>query len=109
MEDKMKIVEKRFRGSIVCRVLSYPIAYGIVKLLLEKKEMNLEQIAVSVKRAKSTACFHLAKLRLVNIIRYEHKAQSTIYWVKYPNEVKKVLIACEQLADRISKRLNVDF
>jgi len=105
----MRIIEKRFRGSIACRVLSYPIAYGIVKLLLEKRKMDLGQIAANVKRSKSAVCFHLTKLRLANIVRYEHKGKLTTYWIKYPSEVRRVLIACEQLADRISKRLNVDF
>ncbi len=40
MEVKMRIVEKKFRGSIICRVLGYPISYGIVKLLLEKGRMS---------------------------------------------------------------------
>ncbi len=105
----MKIVEKRFRGSIVCRALSYPIAYGIVKLLLGKGRMDLNQIAVIVKRSKPAVCFQLTKLRLTNIIRYERKGKSCTYWIKYPDEVRKVLVACEQLADRISRRLNVDF
>ncbi len=60
----MPIVEKRFRGSIICRVLGYPISYGIVKLLLEKGQMDLEQISNHFQRTKSSICFLLTKLRL---------------------------------------------
>lgn len=105
----MKIVEKRFRGSIICRVLGYPISYGIVKLLLEKNKLNLKQIAGNVKRSKSAVCFQLTKLRLANIIRYERKGKTTTYWIKYPEQVRKILIACEQLANRMSKGLDKDY
>lgn len=70
----MQIAEKRFRGSVICRILSYPISYAIVKMLLEKGEMDLDSIAARVKRTKPTVCCHLTKLRLANIVRYESQA-----------------------------------
>jgi len=106
---KMKVVERRFRGSIICRVLGYPITYGIVKLLLEKGKMDLESIAKYVKRSKAAVCFQLTKLRLANVIRYERKGKKTTYWVKYPNEIKNLFDACESLVGRISRRLDKDF
>jgi predicted transcriptional regulator len=105
----MEIVERRFRGSVICRALGYPISYGIAKLLLEKGKLNLEQIARSVKRSKSAVCFQLTKLRLVNIIRYKRKGKMTFYWIKYPEQLKKILVACEQLAGRASQRLDKDY
>ena len=105
----MKVVERRFRDSIIYRVLGYPITYGIVKLLLEKGKMDLESIAKYVKRSKAAVCFQLTKLRLANVIRYERKGKKTTYWVKYPNEIKKLFDACESLVGRISRRLDKDF
>ncbi len=32
----MKIVEKRYRCSTVCRIFGYPITYAIAKMLLDK-------------------------------------------------------------------------
>ena len=105
----MQLVEKKFRGSVVCRVLGYPVSYGIVKLLLERRKMNLPEIVKEIKRSKSTACGHLTKLRLANILRYEKKGKETVYWVKYPFEVETILHACESLAKRASQRLESDF
>ncbi|MEW6685481.1 MAG: winged helix-turn-helix domain-containing protein [Candidatus Edwardsbacteria bacterium] len=104
----MKIIEKRFRGSLVCRVLGYPISYGITKLLLERGRTDLNTIAGEVKRSKSAVCFHLTKLRLANIIRYERTGKITYYWIKYPKEIKKLFDSCESLVKRISRRLEKD-
>lgn len=109
MEVKMRIVEKKFRGSIICRVLGYPISYGIVKLLLEKGRMSLEEISSQVQRSKAAVCFQLTKLRLANIVRYERKGKKTLYWVKYPEEVKRIFKSCDSLVTRISRRLEKDF
>lgn len=104
----MKVVEKKFRGSVICRVMGYPISYGTVKLLLEKGPMNLDEITAHVMRTKSAVCCMLTKLRLANIIRYERKGRATSYWIKYPKEVKKILDACDSLTGRMSQRLNKD-
>jgi len=105
----MKIVEKRFRGSIICRVLGYPISYGITKLLLEKGKMDLENIAKNVGRSKAAACIQLTKLRLAHIVRYDKKGKTTTYWIKYPQEIKKLLDTCEALVERTSRGLDKDF
>ncbi len=105
----MRIVEKRFRGSTICRVLGYPISYGIVKLLLEKGKMDLESIARAVKRSKAAVCFQLTKLRLANVLRYDRRGKTTTYWIKYPNEIRKLLDTCEAVVDRASCRLDKDF
>lgn len=102
------MIEKRFRGSMICRVLGYPISYGIVKLLLERGEMELDNIAAYVKRSRQATCSQLTKLRLANIIRYDKKGQHTIYWIKYPKEIAQLLKDCEQLVSRISRRLDKD-
>jgi DNA-binding transcriptional regulator GbsR (MarR family) len=75
----MKIIERKFRGSQLCRVLSYPIAYAIARLLLERGSMTLDEIVKEVRRSKPTVCNHLAKLKLANIVRYEKKWRETKY------------------------------
>jgi predicted transcriptional regulator len=104
----MEVTEKRFRGSIICRVLGYPISYGIVQLLLEKGKLQLDTIATHVKRSRQATCSQLTKLRLANIVRYETKGTRTVYWIKYPKHVKQILDDCERLVARMSQRLDND-
>jgi hypothetical protein len=61
-----------------------------------------------VKRTKSTVCFHLTKLRLANIIRYEKKGKETIYWIKYPKEVSAIMDACEIFVKRVTQKVDRD-
>lgn len=84
----MQVIERRFRGSMICRVLGYPISYGIVKLLLEKGKLDLDRISVCVRRSRQATCAQLTRLRLANIVRYEKKGVHTLYWIKYEAEVK---------------------
>lgn len=87
----MKIIEKRYRGSVLCRILGYPIAHAIVKMLLENGPMDLTQITDSVRISKPGVLAHLRKLKIANIIRYEKSWPKTYYWIKYPEEVRAVL------------------
>ncbi len=105
----MKIVEKRYRGSVICRVIGYPISYAIVKMLSENGKMGFKDILKRVKRAKSTVCFHMTKLRMANIVRYDKEGKETTYWIKYPEQVKAILDACESMVLRATKRLDNDF
>ncbi|MEO0155747.1 MAG: ArsR family transcriptional regulator [candidate division WOR-3 bacterium] len=105
----MRIMEKRFRGAQICRVLSYPIAYAIAKILLERGRLSLDEIVKVVGRSKPAVCHHLAKLRLANIVRYDKDWRTTIYWIKYPAELKRVFKGCEDLVDRTTRRLKKDY
>lgn len=105
----MKVLERRFRGSLICRILGYPISYGIIKMLREQGKMSLDEIVPHVKRSKQAICLQLAKLKLANIIRYERKGKATTYWIKYPREIEKILDACDDPVGRISQRLDQDY
>ncbi len=104
----MEVIEKKFRGSVIYRVMSYPISYAIVKMLLEKGKMSFSEIQKKVKRTKSTVCFHLSKLRLANIVRYEKKGRETTYWIKYPKETLDLMNAVEAMVERITQRIEKD-
>jgi predicted transcriptional regulator len=105
----MKIQERKYRGSLICRTVAYPISYAIVKMLSDNGPMKLEQIVKRVQRSKATVCAHLAKLKLANIVRYEKEWRKTTYWIKYPKEVKKFLHSCEELVERTTKRIKKDY
>jgi DNA-binding transcriptional regulator GbsR (MarR family) len=77
-------------------------------MLLENKKMGLTEIVKQVDRAKSTVCFHMTKLRMANLVRYEKDGKETVYWIKYPACVKSFFDTCEMLIARISKRIDTD-
>ncbi len=104
----MKISEKKYRGSVLCRILGYPITYAIVKMLLEKGPMNLEEITALVEISKPGVVAHLRKLKITNIIRYEKRWPKTYYWIKYPKEVRAVLKTIDTLVTRTTKRIRKD-
>jgi len=105
----MKIIEKKYRGSLICRVLGYPITYGIVRMLLENGQMELEEIVEKTARSKGTVCNHLVKLKLANLVRYDKKGHKTIYWLKYPEKIRDFLRVCEKLVERTTRRIKQDF
>lgn len=105
----MKVVEKKYRGSLLCRILGYPITYAIVKMLLEGGPMALDEIAERTKITKAGVSIHLRKLKIANIIRYEKRWPKTYYWIKYPGELKGVLKAIDVLVTRTTKRLKKDY
>jgi len=105
----MKILEKRYRGSLICRVMGYPITYAIAKLLLERGPLDLDSITSQVGRAKNTVCGHLSKLKLAHLIRYEKAKGKTMYWIKYPDEMREFMNICEKLVKRISRRIEHDY
>lgn len=102
-------MEKKYRGSVMCRVLSYPITYAILKMLLKNGPMKLNEIVTQVQRTKSTVCGHLANLKLANLVRYDKERKETLYWIKYPKEVEGFLRACEKLVERTTRRIKKDF
>lgn len=105
----MKILEKKYRGSLICRSVSYPIAYAIVKMLLEEGPMYLDDIVARVKRTKQAVCHHMAKLKTANLVRYEKENRNTRYWIKYPEEVKAFFVCCEKLVERATRRIREDY
>ena len=105
----MKIVEKRFRGSLVCRVLGYPVSYKIVAMLLKNKNMAFSDIVDKIRRSNSTTCYHLTKLRHAHVVRYEKTMKGTVYWIKYHKEVSAIMNACEGMVERVTKRIETDY
>ena len=105
----MKIIEKKYRGSVVCRIFGYPITYAIAEMLLEHGPMALDEIMAQVKISKSGVCLHLNKLKVANIIRYEKRWPKTFYWIKYPNEVRDFMNVCEKLVLRTTRRIKKDY
>lgn len=70
--DRWGGVEERvYRQSRLCRVLGNPIAFTIVNVLGESKELSPTEIAEAVGRSVSRVSHVLAALRLAEMVRYE--------------------------------------
>ncbi len=62
--------EAEYRQSRLCRLLGNPIAFTVVSLLAEGKEMNTSEIAKAAGRSVSRVSNILAALRLAEVVRY---------------------------------------
>lgn len=82
-----------YRQSRLCRLLGNPIAFTIVHLLAENKEMSPSEIARAVGRSVSRVSNVLAALRLADVVRYEAEGKWTRYRLKHPREVRRLLDA----------------
>jgi len=94
------VEEESYRQSRLCRLLGNPIAFTIVHLLTENKEMIPSEIAKAVGRSVPRVSNVLAALRLAEVVRYETEGKWTQYRIKHPREVRKVLEALAGFAVR---------
>ncbi len=85
--------EVSYRQSRLCRLLGNPIAFAVVQLLAENKEMSPSEIARAVGRSLPRVSNVLAALRLGEVVRYETDGKRTRYRLKHPREVRKILEA----------------
>uniref|UniRef100_A0A7C4TAM3 ArsR family transcriptional regulator n=1 Tax=candidate division WOR-3 bacterium TaxID=2052148 RepID=A0A7C4TAM3_UNCW3 len=93
--------ELYYRASRVARALGDPAKYTIVQLLLENGPLSVGEIVRSAKRSQPTVSYHLAQLRNLEIVRYETKPDGSYYWIKYPEEIRKILSALNNFIDRV--------
>lgn len=87
--------EKSYRQSRLCRVFGNPIAFAIVELLLENREMG---------RSLSRISHTLAALRLAEVVRYDSDAKMRArYQLKHSRQIRQVLRALSAFIDSASK------
>ena len=63
--------ERVYRQSRLCRFLGNPLAFAVVNVLGENKELTPSEIARAVGRSVSRVSHVLAALRLAEVVRYE--------------------------------------
>jgi len=105
---KKPMREIYYRQSRIARVLGEPAKYSIVMLLLKQGPMTLAEIADRIHRNKSTTCFHLSKLKSLEITRFEAQADGVYYWIKYPQETLEMINALNKFIKRTMKNLHGD-
>ncbi len=102
-EKPMK--EILYRESRIARVLGDPAKYAIIHLLLRHGPINGTEITKKLRRSKSTISHHLSKLRSLEIVRYEARADNVYYWIKYPQELRTIVRSLKTFIKRTQKGL----
>ena len=82
--------ETEYRASRMCRILGNPTAYQIIKCLF-KKPRNPTELATELGLSVQTISVALAKLRNVDLVRYEVKINKRIYWLKHKALIQTLL------------------
>ena len=77
----------------MCRVLGNPVAFAVVELLAENKELNPSEIARAVGRSVPRVSNVLGALRLADVVRYDSDGKRNYYRLKHPREIRQVLAA----------------
>ncbi len=94
--------ESVYRQSCLCRLLGNPLAFAIMNVLSESKELNPSEIARAVGRSVSRVSHVLAALRLAEVVRYETDGRQARYRLKHPRETRQLLQALEKFIDSSS-------
>ena len=85
--------ELSYRQSRLCRLLGNPVAFRVVALLAESKEMSTGEIALAIGRSVPRTSNILGALRLTELVRYETEERHARYRLRHPREVRKILDA----------------
>src|SRR5438093_13653649 len=85
------VEEGSYRQSRLCRLLGNPVAFTIVQLLAENKQMSPSEIARAVGRSVQRVSTVLGALRLAEVVRYDTDGKRNRYRLKHPSEVRNGL------------------
>jgi len=96
------VEEGSYRQSRLCRLLGNPVAFAVVQLLAENKQMSPGEIARAVGRSVQRVSTVLAVLRLGEVVRYESDGKRNRYQLKHAGEVKSVLGALSRFVKAAS-------
>ena len=94
--------ERAYRQSRLCRLLGNPLAFSIVHLLAENKDMSTSQVARGVGRSVSRVSHVLAALRMTEVVRYETDGKQARSRLKHPRQIRQILSALEKFIDTAS-------
>jgi len=83
--------ESRYRESRLCRFLGNPVVYQLIVLLDAKGPVTPGNLAKLTGRSVATISIHLAKLRSVDVVRYDTRGKETRYWLKHGRDIKELL------------------
>ena len=93
--------EESYRQSRLCRLLGNPVAFAVVQLLAENRELTPSEIARAVGRSVQRVSNVLGALRLA-VVRYDTDGKRNRYRLKHPSEVKSLLVALSRFVKAAS-------
>jgi predicted transcriptional regulator len=91
--------EARYRESRLCRLLGNPVIYRLVVLLSYNAPLTPTKLAGLTGRSIQTVSTHLAKLRAMDVVRYDTGGKEVRYWLKHKPEMKSVLNALGKVVE----------
>lgn len=94
--------EESYRHSRLCRLLGNPVAFAVVQLLVENRQMSAGDIARAVGRSTQQVRTVLAALRLAEVVRYESDGKRNRYRLKHPGEFRNLLAALSRFVKAAS-------
>jgi len=68
---RSRVEEDSYGQSHLCRLLGNPVAFTVVELLAENKELNPSEIARAVGRSVQRVSTMFGPLRLAEVVRYD--------------------------------------
>ena len=94
--------EGSYRQSRLCRLLGNPVAFAIVQLLAENRELSPSEIARAVGRSVQRVSTVLGAMRLAEVVRYNTDGKRNRYRLKHPSEIRSVLSALSRFVKAAS-------
>ncbi|HLC09361.1 MAG TPA: helix-turn-helix domain-containing protein, partial [Methyloceanibacter sp.] len=73
------VEEGSYRQSRLCRLLGNPVAFAVVEMLVENKQMSPGEIARAVGRSVQRVSTVLAALRSAEVVRHEADGKRNRY------------------------------
>lgn len=89
-----------YRESRIAKALGEPAKYSLVRLLLDNGPQNVTAIAQAIRRSQPTVSHHSGQLKNLEIVRYETRFDGNFYWIKYSDEIRKILKALNEFVNR---------
>jgi DNA-binding transcriptional ArsR family regulator len=96
------VEEGSYRQSRLCRLLGNPLAFSVVQLLAENRELSVGEIARAVHRSVQRVSTVLGVLRVAEVVRYQQDGRRNRYRLKHPGEVRGVLSALSRFVKAAS-------
>jgi DNA-binding transcriptional ArsR family regulator len=89
--------ETEYRESRLCRLLGNPVVYQLVVFLDRGGPATPSALAKRAGRSVQTVSGHLAKLRALDVVRYDSAGKEVRYWLKHRGETRGLLKALEKV------------
>ena len=96
------VEEITYRQSRLCRLLGNPVAFAVVALLTNGKDLSTRGIANAIGRSVPRTSNILGALRLAELVRYETEGRYARYRLKHPRQIRRILDALSEFVKTTS-------